>query len=373
MNTPSPSRTLWQRFRLMGAAALLAMAAPLLLPKTSAAAPLVPSAGSNAGGTLVSAGWLNQMRQAGLRGDRSQIPYMVAAFQSPPGIEFADIAYQTRLSLLRPLAHLGATEALPALDDVIRSDPRKPFPGDTSADFWENEQVIALSKVVKARILAQSGAPAAANDKARASAEVKRFFQELGQTPERLNAAVAAYNAQDRQRLEATPHIADARQDPTPVELFAVRELADMAYRDRYRGFMSLPDVARVDFNQDAGAALKARLAPLSPAQRVTTLVDEISQKKMADNDDLRRAQLLADEGPSALPMVVAQQQDFRAHREQYRQKLDGHFGGFSVLDRAQENLAAIADAAAKPQASGVADEADVVRSRWPRQIAPGY
>lgn len=356
----------------MGAAALLAMAAPLLLPKTSAA-PLVPPAASNAGGTPVSAGWLNQMRQSGLRGDRSQIPYMVAAFQSPPGIEFADIAYQTRLSLLRPLAHLGATEALPALEEVIQSDPRKPFPGDTSADFWENEQVIALSKVVKARILAQSGAPAAANDKARASAEVKRFFQELGQTPERLNAAVAAYNAQDRQRSEATPHIADARQDPTPVELFAVRELADMAYRDRYKGFMSLPDVARVDFRQDDGAALKVRLAPLTREQRLAVLVGEMSQEAIGNSHALRRAQLLIDEGPSALPVIVAKQQEFKALRVHERGKPGAFFGGLSVLQTAQEDLTTIADATAKSQASGVADEADVVRSQWPRQIAPGY
>jgi len=373
MSTISLSRTLSRRFSLIGAAALLVTAAPLLLSKTSAAAPLVPPAASNAGGTPVSVGWLNQMRQAGMRGDRSQIRRMVETFQNPPGAEGLDVAFNTRSSLLRPLAQLGATEALPALEDVIQSDPAKPLPGQTYADSWENGQIIALCKVVRARILAQSGAQGLTDDKARASAEVKRFFQELGQTPESLNTAVAAYNAQEQQHLEAAGHIPDYRHDALPVEVFAVRELADMAYRDRYRGFVSLPDVARVDFGQDAGAALKARLAPLSSAQRVAMLVSEISQKKITDNDDLRRAQLLADEGLSALPMVVAQQQDFRSHREQYRQKLDGHFGGFSVLDRAQENLAAIADAAAKPQASGATAEADVVRSRWPRQIAPGY
>ena len=370
MNTPSLSRTLSRRFHLIGAAALLVTAAPLLLSKTSTAAPLVPPAASNAGENPVGVGWLNQMRQAGMRGDRSQIRRMVEIFQNPPGAEFADIAYQTRLSLLRPLAQLGATEALPALEDVIQSDPRKPFPGDSSADIWENEQVIALSKVVRARILAQSGAQGLADGKARASAEVRRFLQELGQTPEGLNAAVAAYKAQDRQHLEASRLVADGRHEPVPVELFAVRELADMAYRDRYRGFVSLPDVARVDFGQDAGAALKARLAPLSSSQRIATLVDEISQKRMGDNNDLRRAQLLADEGPSALPVIAAKEQDFKVHRDHY----PGEFRlppGYSLLERAQENLAA--DAVAKPQVSGATAEADVVRSAWPRQIAPGY
>ena len=373
MSTISLSRTLLQRFRLIGAAALLVTAAPLLLSKTSAAAPLVPTAASNAGETPVSVGWLNQMRQAGMRGDRSQIRRMVEIFQNPPAAEALDVAYQTRSSLLRPLAQLGATEALPTLDDFIQGDSAKPLPGEDYITFSQRKENIALSKAVRARILAQSGAQGVADDKARASAEVKRFFQELGQTPQSLNAAVAAYQLKNQQHYEAAGRNPDYRHDAVPVEVFAVRELADMAYRDRYRGFVSLPDVARVDFGQDAGAALKARLAPLSSAQRVAMLVSEISQKKITDNDDLRRAQLLADEGLSALPMVVAQQQDFRSHREQYRQKLDGHFGGFSVLDRAQENLAAIADAAAKPQVSGATAEADVVRSSWPRQLAPGY
>jgi len=373
MNTPSLSRTLSRRFHLIGAAALLVTAAPLLLSKTSTAAPLVPPAASNAGENPVGVGWLNQMRQAGMRGDRSQIRRMVEIFQNPPGAEFADIAYQTRLSLLRPLAQLGATEALPALEDVIQSDPRKPFPGDSSADIWENEQVIALSKVVRARILAQSGAQGLADGKARASAEVKCFFQALGQTPERLNAAVAAYEDQDRRHLEATRLASDGRHEPVPVELFAVRELADMAYRDRYRGFTSLPDVARVDFGQDDGAALKVRLAPLSREQRIATLVGEMSQEAIGDSHALRRAQLLIDEGPSALPVIVAKQQEFRALRVHERGKPGAFFGGLSVLDDARESLAAIADAAAKPQASGATAEADVVRSRWPRQIAPGY
>ena len=370
MNTPSPSRTPSWRFTFASAAAFLALAAALLLPQTSTAAPLAGPMGSNDGGTPVGAGWLNQMRQAGLRGDRSQLPRMVEIFQNPPGAEFADVAYQDRLSLLRPLAQLGATEALPALEEVIQSDPTKPFPGQPYADLWENEQVIAAAKAVKARILAQSATQGMTDDKARAAALVKQFFQELGQTPETLNAAVTAYQLKDRQHLEAAKHNPEYRHDSAPVALFAVRELADMAYRDRYKGLTSLPGVARVDFAQDAGAALKVRLAPLSRGQRVATLVEEISRKEMGDNDDLRRAQLLADEGPSALPMIAAKLQDFKAHREHYRGKF-GTFGGLSILSRAQENLAA--DAAAKPQVSSATADANLMRSGWPRQIAPGY
>ncbi len=367
MNLSLLTRTLTRSITTLGAVGLLALAVPLLLAGTGRAERIPASAsfGAPAGDD-----WLARMRQAGLHGDRSQIPYMVEAFQNPVSDD-NDVSYHIRLSLLRPLAQLGATEALPALEEVIQSDPRKPLPGQTYADSWENQQIIALSKAVKARILAQSGAQGLADDKARASAQVRRFLQELGQTPERLNAAVAAYNAQEQRHLEAAGPNPDYRHDAVPVELFAVRELADMAYRDRYRGFVSLPDVARVDFNQDDGAALKARLAPLSSAQRVTTLVDEISQEKVRDNLALRRAQLLADEGSSALPTITGKQQHIKAHRDLY----PGNFrlpSGLSTLEDVQTRIVAADDTAVRSQMDGATPNANKVKS-WHSQIVPGY
>lgn len=367
MNLSLLTRALTRSVTTLGAASLLALAVPLLLAGTGRAEPIPSSAsfGSSAGDD-----WLARMRQAGLHGDRSQIRYMVEAFQNPVSDD-NDVSYHIRLSLLRPLAQLEATEALPALEDVIQSDPRKPLPGQTYADSWENEQIIALSKVVRARILAQSGAQGLADDKARASAQVRRFFQALGQMPQSLNAAVAAYNAQEQRHLEAAGHNPDYRHDAVPVELFAVRELADMAYRDRYRGFVSLPDVARVDFNQDAGAALKARLAPLSSAQRVATLVDGISQEKVRDNLALRRAQLLADEGPSALPAITGRQQHIKAHRDLY----PGNFrlpSGLSTLEDVQTRIVAADDTAVRRQMDGATPNANKAKS-WHSQIVPGY
>ena len=367
MNLSLLTRTLTRSVTTLGAAGLLALAVPLLLAGTGRAEPIPSSAsfGAPAGDD-----WLARMRQAGLHGDRSQIPYMVEAFQNPVSDD-NDVSYHIRLSLLRPLAQLGATEALPALDDVIQSDPLRPLPGQTYADSWENGQIIALSKAVKARILAQSSAQGAADDKARASAEVKCFFQELGQTPESLNAAVAAYQLKNQQHYEAAGRNPDYRHDAVPVEVFAVRELADMAYRDRYRGFASLPDVARVDFRQDAGAALKARLAPLPREQRVTTLVDEISQEKVRDNLALRRAQLLADEGPSALPAITSRQQHIKAHRDLY----PGNFrlpSGLSTLEDVQTRIVAADDTAVRSQMDSATSSANKVKS-WHSQIVPGY
>ncbi len=374
MNISMLSKALPHRFNLVSIAAVIGIAAAISLPEIGRAAPAPASSASNALAWPVSDGWLAQMRQAGMRGDRSQIRRMVEIFQNPPGSAGIDVAHNTRLVLLRPLAQLDATEALPALEAVIQSDPFKPFPPSPYAEFEDNQEVIAASKVVKARILAQSNVQGVTDNQARASAEVKRFFQELGQTPESLNTVVASYKAADRQHLEATHYNPDYRSDVVPVELFAMRELADMAYRDRYRGFASLPDVARVDFKQDDGSALKVRLAPLPREQRIAVLVNELDELRPAKNLDGRRAQLLADEGPAALPVIAVKTQDFKAHPGQYRKKLGGQFGEnlgcLSVLVDTQKRItdAADDDAAAKPQVSG-----EEAHAAYPQQFAPAY
>lgn len=372
MNILSQVGTPPWRLKLVGAVILLVLAATTSISGVVVAAPLSPT-GTNMTPSPVSNGWLAQMRQAGLQGNRSQIRLMIKILQSPPGAESLSVVYTTRLSLLRPLAQLGATEALPVLSSIIQRDPNKPFPGLTYTDAWENEQVIARARAVKARIITQSSTQGIADDKSRASAEVKRFFLELGQTPTSLNAAVASYKAENQRHLAATRLVSDERDNAVPVELFAVRELADMAYHDRYRGFASLPDVARVDFNQDDGSALKVRLAPLPREQRIATLVGELSAEQIGDIHALYRAQLLADEGPTALPLMKAKQQDFIVHRRQYMEKLHGHFGGLSILDRAQEHIPAADKAAQALQTDSVTVEADMLNSACPRQFVPGY
>ena len=48
-----------------------------------------------------------------------------------------------------------------------------------------------------------------------------------------------------------------------PVELYAVRRLADMAYRSRFQGFTELSGMAEANSDLDARSALKVRPAPL--------------------------------------------------------------------------------------------------------------
>lgn len=283
--------------------------------------------------------WLTRMRLAGLRDDRTQIPFIVKAFQNPPGMDKQDVAYLIRMSLLRPLAELSVMEALPAIDEVIQSDPAKPLPGQPYADLDENQQVIALARVVKARILAQSVTQGQTNPRVRADAQVKSFLQELGETPEGLNAAVAVFDTQERQHEVVTQTASEGHSLSPPVELYAIRELADMAYNSEYKGFASLQIVSRVNFGQDKGAALKVRLAPLSRIQRIQTLTSEVGQEAYEDEHARQRSQLLADEGETARPVIAAKQQDIKAHANQYKRRFN-LIPGLTTLDRVQKEIA---------------------------------
>jgi len=266
-------------------------------------------------GPFVQEDWLARMRQAGIRGDRSQIPYMLQAFKSPPDSGVAEVAYTVRMSLLMPLARLGAVEALPAFNDVIQSNPEKPLPGQSYPNVRENTEVIAATKVAKARLVAESATTTIADSRARAAAKVTRFYQELGLTPENINAAVALYAEQKRSSLKAAKLVSDSPGPNRPVEIFVLNELADMVYRGRYQDYASLPQVSQVDFRQDTGVALKMRLAAISREQRVTTL---ITQPPASFDEVPYRNQLLADEGPLARSAILAKRQEIAAHPEQY-------------------------------------------------------
>lgn len=315
--------------------------------------------------------WLTRMRAAGLRGDRTQILFMVKAFQNPPGMDKQDVAYLIRMSLLRPLAEISATEALPTIDEVIQSDPAKPLPGQPYADLDENQKVITLAKVVKARILAQSATQGQTNLKVRSEAQVKNFFQELGETPEGLNTAVAAFHTQERQHAMATRTASEGRSLSPPVELYAMRELADMAYNSEYRGFASLPTVSRVNFGQDKGAALKVRLAPLSRIQRIQTLSNEVGQEVYEDEQARQRSQLLADEGETARPVIAAKQQDIKANKDQYKRGFN-LIPGLTTLARVQKEIAVLGvTGTLKPNGVALAPKSAFLPKQF--QFVPGY
>lgn len=266
---------------------------------------------------------LVQFRQAGLHGDRSLIPVMIEALKNPPHSDYLQTS-------LLSLAQMGATEAMPAIDSVIQDN--------------KDENVVNFAKTARARLVAEDSVKGIKDPQAQSTAEVKRFYQELGVTSAGLNTGVAAYKEMLRQKRASLVITMDADPPIAPVELYAMRELADMTYQSPYRAFATLSDVAAVDFSSDAGSALKIRLSSLAHDQRVTTMLLEMTtpgrdlrqtasaasaEMAKAGVGSLEEAQLLADEGMAVILAVKSQQREIRSHPERYR----GHAGGFGYLE----------------------------------------
>lgn len=304
-----------------------------LLQTLASADPNVPQPGASATQSQIMArkldkpdnnGWRERVHHAAIQGDSSHLSTMIGAFNNPPKGEYGtDLLL--RMSLLHSFAILGANEALPSLDAAIAGD--LDTPGATPQD---NQSVAFAAKVVKARLQAQSGAASIKDSKARSAAQVKSFYQELGLTPSGINAAVASYRsalAQFRAHF-AGPHIPGP---PAPLELYAMREVADMIYHGYYSDYAGLPEVSQTNFALDPGAGLKLQLAPLSPEQRTNALIKTLSSEKTTPEESSYARQLLADEGDAALPAINARIQEIKTHPEKYQGRF-GLSGGLSVL-----------------------------------------
>jgi hypothetical protein len=243
------------------------------------------------------------IRDAGHGRDQFQIPHIVEVLSKPPHFNYVYTG-------LHALAQMGAIEALSTVDLYV-NDP---------SGYVSNYAVVA-----KARLLAESNANSMTDAKQVPAAKVARFYKELGLTSADLNAALLAFNH---------PELTASAKGPwttglpplTPIGVYAMRELADMAYDGPYQDYISLPEVARVNFKDDYPSALKMRLAPLSREQRLHTLIEELANKKTLRMDDYYERQLAINEGKAASRLAAQKLQEMGNHHEQYAS------GGFSCL-----------------------------------------
>jgi len=238
----------------------------------------------------------SRLHKAGLRGDRSQAPLMIAALQ----VKQMHGYYAT--SALHALSRMGATEALPAIEPLIQ-DEQYPI-------------ISREAKVAKARLLAEDSVKSLADKKARPAARINRFYTELGLNSADINAAVADYETNLSQQLKSNTYDGSLLK---PLELFAMGEIADMVYRgDPYRDYAALPGVAQLNFQLDAGSALKMRLAPLSQKDRLSTLVGELAHDQTYALTNAYKMQLVADEDQAGSRAVAAQLYEMDAHKADY-------------------------------------------------------
>ncbi len=244
---------------------------------------------------------LGPTRRAGLQQDRTQIPTMVALLRRTPMPDrfLMDTA-------LHSLAQMGAVDALPPINDLIQS----------SKDI----NISNYAKAARARLLAESEAGPGPDNDVQAQAKLDRFYEELGETPADINEGVTLYLKELKSR------VGPGVPPKFPAELYAMRELADMAYHSQYTGFASLVGMSQIQFNLDGRSALKVRLASLSQSDRVAWLVQDLSTKQSITDEENAEIQLAGDLGPSAGQAAAVKLLEMDQHRDKYSR------AGFSAL-----------------------------------------
>ncbi len=244
---------------------------------------------------------LGPTRRAGLQQDRTQIPDMVALLHRAPAPDRFLMD-----TTLHSLAQMGAVDALPSMNDLIQS----------SADI----NVSNYAKAARSRLLAESEAGSEPDNDIQAQAKLERFYKELGETPDDINAGVTTYLKNLKVRVG--PGVAPK----FPAELYAMRELADMAYHSQYRGFTRLAGMSQIQFILDGRSDLKVRLAPLLQADQIIWLVQDLSKKQSMTDEESAEIQLASDLGPAAGQAAAAKLLEMDQHRDKYSR------AGFSAL-----------------------------------------
>jgi len=249
------------------------------------------------------------LRRAGIQGDITQVPALRHALDNPRHITYVYTA-------LHSLSQIGSIGALASVDKIKNGS---------------DEDLRHFAQLARARLLAESKVEQTLDRKAWSANKVRIFYQEAGLTPADINAGVFIYR--NPKTTSEGYGVLSSEPEPTPVAVYAIREMADMIYRDSltpaiYGDYTALPEVAAVNFSQDYAAALKMRLAPLTHGDRIATLITELANKKVLRAEDNYELQLAINESASAIPAIEGKLKDMALNRSQYS------YIGFAALFR---------------------------------------
>ncbi|MGI4791416.1 MAG: hypothetical protein ACRYFS_21520 [Janthinobacterium lividum] len=246
------------------------------------------------------------LRMAGLHGDRTQLLALRDILKNPnPGSTLDYITPINQIAVfiaLHALAELGDTDALPIIDQLIAQNPKA-------------LNVVNYAEVQRARLLVETNSMGTTGNQAQLPSEINQFFATLALSPSDLNAGTKHYQYQ----LHTEPQGA-GNGTPCPVEVYAMRELADMAYQSHAQEFQSIPGVSQVDFSLDYPSALKIRLAPLSDEARINSLIDSLVHARILGPDEDYLMQLLADGDLAASQAIADRLGEVKKHRDHYRE-----------------------------------------------------
>lgn len=149
---------------------------------------------------------IGRLHQAGLKGDRSQVPQLIAALKNPPHPDYRYVA-------LHALAQIGATEALPQFEALRPKTIMLPSADSGLSNYAE---------AARARLLAESSTQAISNPNQRAHANLQKFLAEVSLDVAGLNVPLT-----EQERFGMN------REGSVPLRLYALREVADMIYQSQ--------------------------------------------------------------------------------------------------------------------------------------------
>ena len=279
---------------------------------------------------------LTDITAAGLNHDMSQTSVIVLALNNPPHPDFKKAA-------LLALARLGAVDAEPSVNSVIAGSDN-----DTSS----------YAKAALARLKAENVAQDESGT-AGAAARTSAFLQFSGLTVAQINQAVGEHYKNGGKCI-----------GPQPVEVYALREIADMVYQDKESDFAKVTAISNLNFEQDYPALLKVQLSGLNPAQRVKSIVSDLAGKTTLASQDYYEMQLGVSEGQPASQAAATQLNKMRAAEIKYSP--EGFIALLQILHGVgDKNQAALfADLMAQANLEWMYPD---IKNGIPHQIVPGY
>lgn len=295
--------------------------------------PFCPSASQALAGkpTAHNDAWMDATRQAGRQADVQQVGRLTKGLKDGSYYASDPDAVATMLAL----SQIGSADALPAINTFLEQEQKKTEP---------NTDAVNAALVARARIIAQQSAETIPG-----GLVLRRFYAALSQTPEQINADIAAYV-----KACAVP-ASDLRVDP-PLGVYAVRTVADMAYRRGDIDLVQSPEAVALNFAADPRSALKMQLAPLSAPERAAWLVETLSNSKVRSTQEYYEIQLAGELGRIVEPLAAAKVQAMSLDRQKYRVAafsslfgvlyLSGEAGAVAVKPYLHDKDADIADAA---------------------------
>jgi hypothetical protein len=248
---------------------------------------------------------LVSVRESGRLHDTKAIPGLIAVLTEKPQVN-TDLA----LTAIHSLAQLGAEEALPDIDTYAASlkDPKM--------QGFYNDQAGNYILVARARLVAEASVTDIRTQPEMTNAKVLRLYQELNLSVTGINKGVAVYKAQ---------YPGPWHNPPLPVEIYAMREIADIVYHSSVADLKGIPIAGSLELKSDYPSQLKIQLVGLSEAKRIDWLINDLSHKKALTSDEDYEIQLVEEFGTSAGKAAFAMLTHMDSHREEYK----GHEGGF--------------------------------------------